>query len=122
MSKRQRLPKGKRQEIEQLAATLWLLPTKLRYRFFSAFHDDLRRFFSEEEREVAGDGTVTVGISGAITKCSPQRGWWGASSFSLGQSSHSNCCWGDRYPILRKMSMKAAPPSRLKGGSTNPNR
>jgi hypothetical protein len=66
MSKR--LPKGKRQEIEQLAATLWLLPTKLRYRFFSAFHDDLRRFFSEseEEREVVGDAAVTVGVSGTM--------------------------------------------------------
>jgi hypothetical protein len=66
MSKR--LPKGKRQEIEQLAATLWLLPTKLRYRFFSAFHDDLHRFFSEseEEREVVGDAAVTVGVSGTM--------------------------------------------------------
>ena len=67
MSKR--LPKGKKQEIEQLAATLWLLPTKLRYRFFSAFHDDLYRFFSEvseEEREVVGDAVVTVGVSGTM--------------------------------------------------------
>jgi hypothetical protein len=64
MSKR--LPKGKRQEIEQLAATLWLLPTKLRYRFFSAFHDDLRRFFSEEEQEGVGDAAVTVGVSGTM--------------------------------------------------------
>jgi hypothetical protein len=64
MSKR--LPKSKRQEIEQLAATLWLLPTKLRYRFFSAFHDDLYRFFSDEEREVVGDAAVTVGVSGTM--------------------------------------------------------
>lgn len=64
MSKR--LPKDKRQEIEQLAATLWLLPTKLRYRFFSAFHDDLYRFFSEEERKVVDDAAVTVGVSGAM--------------------------------------------------------
>jgi len=63
MSKR--LPKNKKQEIEQLAATLWLLPTKLRYRFFSAFHDDLRRFFSEEERE-ALEAAVTVGVSGTM--------------------------------------------------------
>jgi hypothetical protein len=61
-----RLPKSKRQEIEQLAATLWLLPTKLRYRFFSAFHDDLYRFFSEEEREAVGDAAVTVGVSGTM--------------------------------------------------------
>ena len=63
MSKR--LPKGKKQEIEQLAATLWLLPTKLRYRFFSAFHPDLRRFFSEE-RETLEGATVTVGVSGTM--------------------------------------------------------
>ena len=60
-----RLPKKQRRKVEELAAVLWLLPKKLRYRFFSAFHPDLRRFFSEVERETLEPAT-TVELSGAI--------------------------------------------------------
>ena len=60
-----RLSEERRRKVEEVAAVLWLLPTKLRYRFFSAFHPDLRRFFSEVERETLEPAT-TVGISGVI--------------------------------------------------------
>jgi hypothetical protein len=60
-----RLSEERRRKVEEVAAALWLLPTKLRYRFFSAFHPDLYRFFSEE-REVVGDAVVTVGVSGTM--------------------------------------------------------
>jgi len=39
--------------VVRLAAILWLLPPKLRFRFFSAFHPDLRRFFEKQE---SGEG------------------------------------------------------------------
>lgn len=55
----------RRRKVEEVAATLWLLPKKLRYRFFSAFHPDLRRFFSEVERETVEPAT-TVEISGTM--------------------------------------------------------
>ncbi|MFA0730631.1 MAG: hypothetical protein LKKZDAJK_000781 [Candidatus Fervidibacter sp.] len=38
-----------RGNLYRLAAILWFLPSRLRYRFFSAFHDDLRRFFESQE-------------------------------------------------------------------------
>jgi hypothetical protein len=60
-----RLSKKQRRKIEELAAVLWLLPKNLRYRFFSAFHPDLRRFFSEVERETL-EPVATVEFSGAI--------------------------------------------------------
>ena len=50
------LTEEERQRIGWLAAILWLLPSKLRYRFFSAFHPDLRRFF-----EGQGDGEGEAG-------------------------------------------------------------
>ena len=50
------LTEEERQRIGWLAAILWLLPPKLRYRFFSAFHPDLRRFF-----EGQGDGEGEAG-------------------------------------------------------------
>jgi hypothetical protein len=62
---RNRLSKKQRQKVERVAAVLWLLPKKLRYRFFSAFHPDLRRFFSEVERETLEPAT-TVEISGSM--------------------------------------------------------
>jgi hypothetical protein len=60
-----RLSKKQKRKIEEVAAVLWLLPTKLRYRFFSAFHPDLRRFFSEVERETVEPAT-TVEVSGSM--------------------------------------------------------
>ena len=60
-----RLSEERRRKVEEVAAVLWLLPKKLRYRFFSAFHPDLRRFFSEVERE-ALEPVTTVEISGAM--------------------------------------------------------
>jgi len=60
-----RLSKKQRRKVEELAAVLWLLPKKLRYRFFSAFHPDLRRFFSEVERETL-EPVTTVEVSGAM--------------------------------------------------------
>jgi hypothetical protein len=60
-----RLSEERRRKVEEVAAVLWLLPAKLRYRFFSAFHPDLYRFFSEE-REAVGDAVVTVGVSGTM--------------------------------------------------------
>jgi hypothetical protein len=62
---RNRLSKKQLQRVEEIAAAIWLLPKKLRFRFFSAFHPDLRRFFSEVERETLEPAT-TVEIAGAM--------------------------------------------------------
>jgi hypothetical protein len=58
---RNRLSKKK---VERIAAALWLLPKKLRYRFFSAFHPDLCRFFSVERETL--EPVTTVEIAGAM--------------------------------------------------------
>jgi hypothetical protein len=62
---RNRLSKKQLQRVEEIATAIWLLPKKLRFRFFSAFHPDLRRFFSEVERETLEPAT-TVEIAGAM--------------------------------------------------------
>jgi hypothetical protein len=65
-AKEEGLTEEERQRIGWLAAILWLLPSKLRYRFFSAFHPDLRRFFEGQgvgEGE-AGEVVAKVAVSG----------------------------------------------------------
>lgn len=62
------LTEKQRGNLYQLAAILWFLPSRLRYRFFSAFHDDLRRFFERQESQEAQEGE-------APTKAWVWSGW-----------------------------------------------
>ena len=55
-AKEKALTEEEKRFVVWLAAILWLLPPKLRFRFFSAFHPDLRRFF-----EGQGDGEGEAG-------------------------------------------------------------
>ncbi len=52
-AKEKALTEEEKRFVVWLAAILWLLPPKLRFRFFSAFHPDLRRFFEKQE---SGEG------------------------------------------------------------------
>ena len=52
-AKEKALTEEEKRFVVRLAAILWLLPPKLRFRFFSAFHPDLRRFFEKQE---SGEG------------------------------------------------------------------
>jgi hypothetical protein len=82
------LTEEERQRIRWLAAILWLLPSKLRYRFFSAFHPDLRRFFEGQgdgESE-AGEVVAKVAVSGeAWVRWEGKRGKEGRRARGKGQ-------------------------------------
>jgi hypothetical protein len=51
------------EKLHWLAAFIWVLPKKLRYRFFSHFHDELRQFFSQEHKpEVSEKATMSLRV------------------------------------------------------------
>jgi hypothetical protein len=87
-AKEEGLTEEERQRIGWLAAILWLLPPKLRYRFFSAFHPDLRRFFEGQgdgEGE-AGEVVAKVAVSGeAWVRWEGKRGKEGRGARGTGQ-------------------------------------
>ncbi len=87
-AKEEGLTEEERQRIGWLAAILWLLPPKLRYRFFSAFHPDLRRFFEGQgdgEGE-AGEVVAKVAVSGeAWVRWEGKRGKEGRRARGKGQ-------------------------------------
>jgi hypothetical protein len=63
-AKEKALTEEEKRFVVWLAAILWLLPPKLRFRFFSAFHPDLRRFF---EKQGSGEGEareISAEVSG----------------------------------------------------------
>jgi hypothetical protein len=63
-AKEKALTEEEKRFVVWLAAILWLLPPKLRFRFFSAFHPDLRRFF---EKQGSGEGEareISAKVSG----------------------------------------------------------
>lgn len=62
------LTEKQRENLYRLAAILWFLPSRWRYCFFSAFHDDLRRFFERQESQEAKEGEVP-------TKAWVRAGW-----------------------------------------------
>ncbi|MDT7897172.1 MAG: hypothetical protein RRB24_03525 [Armatimonadota bacterium] len=87
-AKEEGLTEEERQRIGWLAAILWLLPPKLRYRFFSAFHPDLRRFFEGQgdgEGET-GEVVAKVAVSGeAWVRWEGKRGKEGRRARGKGQ-------------------------------------
>jgi hypothetical protein len=51
------------EKLHWLAAFIWVLPKKLRYRFFFHFHDELRQFFSQEHKpEVSEKATMSLRV------------------------------------------------------------
>jgi hypothetical protein len=87
-AKEEGLTEEERQRIGWLAAILWLLPSKLRYRFFSAFHPDLRRFFEGQEsgEGEAGEVVAKVAVSGeAWVRWEGKRGKEGRRARGKGQ-------------------------------------
>ena len=87
-AKEEGLTEEERQRIGWLAAILWLLPPKLRYRFFSAFHPDLRRFFEGQgDGEGEADEVVAkVAVSGeAWVRWEGKRGKEGRWARGKGQ-------------------------------------
>ncbi|MFA0766066.1 MAG: hypothetical protein BDTLLHRC_001019 [Candidatus Fervidibacter sp.] len=87
-AKEEGLTEEERQRIGWLAAILWLLPPKLRYRFFSAFHPDLHRFFEGQGNgEGEADEVVAkVAVSGeAWVRWEGKRGKEGRRARGKGQ-------------------------------------
>jgi hypothetical protein len=63
-AKEKALTEEEKRFVVWLAAILWLLPPKLRFRFFSAFHPDLRRFFEKQESGEGEAREISAEVSG----------------------------------------------------------
>jgi len=81
-------------KLHWLAAFVWVLPKKLRYRFFSHFHSELRQFFSQEHKpEVSKEATMSLRVpfSGEIwlqgRTLRPTVRWVCSLSVSVGEQT-----------------------------------
>jgi hypothetical protein len=80
------------EKLNWLVALIWMLPKRLRYRFFSHFHAELRQFFSQERRQRVSDKasvSLQILLSGELwlqgETLHPIIRWVGTISVSAGE-------------------------------------